>query len=51
MGHSHIANSLIYGIGVNNVMISGPGLIDGSYIDSKGATVNVLAGSIRARSS
>ena len=44
MGHSHIANSLIYGIGVNNVMISGPGLIDGSYIDSKGATVNVLAG-------
>lgn len=29
-GHSHWANSLIYGDGVENVMISGPGLIDGS---------------------
>ena len=44
MGHSHIANSLIYGIGVENVMISGPGLIDGSYSDSNGVTVNVLTG-------
>jgi polygalacturonase len=44
-GHSHWANSLIYGIGVEDVMISGPGLIDGSYIDSTGATVNVLTGS------
>jgi polygalacturonase len=42
-GHSHWANSLIYGIGVKNVTISGPGLIDGSYIDSTGATVNVLS--------
>jgi len=42
-GHSHWANSLIYGIGVKNVMISGPGLIDGSYLDSAGATVNVLS--------
>ena len=44
MGHSHIANSLLYGIGVENVMISGPGLIDGSYRDSNGVTVNVLTG-------
>lgn len=43
-GHSHWANSLIYGIGVENVTISGPGLIDGSYIDAGGATVNVLSG-------
>jgi len=43
-GHSHWANSLIYGIGVENVMISGPGLIDGSYIDSNGTTVDVLTG-------
>ncbi len=43
-GHSHISNSLIYGIGVNNVTISGPGLIDGSYTDSNGVTVNVLTG-------
>jgi polygalacturonase len=41
-GHSHWANSLIYGIGVENVTISGPGLIDGSYIDSNGTTVDVL---------
>jgi pectate lyase-like protein/putative Ig domain-containing protein len=43
-GHSHWANSLIYGIGVENVTISGPGLIDGSYVDSTGATVDVLTG-------
>lgn len=42
-GHSHWANSLIYGIGVENVTIAGPGLIDGSYIDSKGITVPVLS--------
>ena len=41
-GHSHWANSLIYGVGVENVMISGSGLIDGSYIDSNGKTVDVL---------
>jgi polygalacturonase len=41
-GHSHWANSLIYGVGVENVMISGPGLIDGSYIDLNGTTVDVL---------
>ena len=43
-GHSHWANSLIYGIDVSDVMISGPGLIDGSYIDNNGITVNVLSG-------
>ena len=43
-GHSHWANSLIYGIGVQNVMISGPGLIDGGNLDVNGNTVNVLSG-------
>lgn len=43
-GHAHWANSLIYGIGVEDVMISGQGLIDGSYIDADGVTVNVLSG-------
>jgi len=42
-GHSHWANSLIYGIGVSHVMISGPGLIDGSYKDANGVTVDVLS--------
>ena len=42
-GHSHWADSLIYGIGVSNIMISGPGLIDGSYADASGTTVNVLS--------
>lgn len=45
-GHSHWANSLIYGIDVENVTISGPGLIDGSYVDSTdGYVKNVLSGS------
>lgn len=43
-GHSHWANSLIYGIDVHNVTISGPGLIDGSYTDSNGVVVDVIAG-------
>jgi len=43
-GHSHWANSLIYGIDVHNIMISGPGLIDGSYTDSNGVVVDVIAG-------
>jgi hypothetical protein len=42
-GHSHWQDSLIWGIGLHNVMISGPGLIDGSYIDASGSTVPVLA--------
>ena len=44
-GHSHWANSLIYGADIENVMISGPGLIDGGSIDpATGFTVNVLSG-------
>ncbi len=43
-GHSHWANSLIYGVDIENVMISGPGLIDGSYVNASGYTVNVLSG-------
>ena len=43
-GHSHWANSLIYGLDVENVTISGPGLIDGSYLNDRGETVNVLSG-------
>lgn len=43
-GHSHWANSLIYGVDVEDVMISGPGLIDGSHLNSRGETVNVLSG-------
>ncbi|MGC3965673.1 MAG: glycosyl hydrolase family 28-related protein [Rhodocyclaceae bacterium] len=42
-GHSHWANSLIYGIDVQDVTISGPGLIDGSYLNN-GTIVNVLSG-------
>ncbi|MCL2164736.1 MAG: right-handed parallel beta-helix repeat-containing protein [Oscillospiraceae bacterium] len=30
-GHSHFANSLIYGFGVHDIMIYGEGLISGSY--------------------
>ncbi len=44
-GHSHWDNSLIVGKNVKNVMISGPGLIDGSYIGSDGKTVPVLSSS------
>ena len=43
-GHSHWANSLIYGVNVEDVMISGPGLIEGSYLNERGETVNVLTG-------
>jgi len=43
-GHSHWANSLIYGVDIEDVMISGPGLIDGSYLNAGGHTVNVLSG-------
>ena len=43
-GHSHWANSLIYGVDVEDVLISGPGLIDGSHLNASGQTVNVLTG-------
>jgi polygalacturonase len=35
-GHSHWCNSLIYGIGVEDVSISGPGLIDGRGLTREG---------------
>ena len=35
-GHSHWRNSLIWGEGVNNVSISGPGLIDGKALTREG---------------
>ena len=35
-GHSHWRNSLIWGEGVNNVSISGPGLIDGQALTRQG---------------
>ena len=38
-GHSHWANSLIYGVDVENVTISGPGLIDGSHFNDRGETI------------
>lgn len=43
-GHSHWANSLIYGVNVENVMISGPGLIDGGRFNAQGFIQNVLSG-------
>jgi polygalacturonase len=43
-GHSHWANSLISIIDVSNVMISGPGLIDGGRRTSAGLTEAVLSG-------
>jgi polygalacturonase len=42
-GHSHWANSLIYGVDVQDVMISGPGLIDGSHLNERGEAVTVLS--------
>jgi polygalacturonase len=54
-GHCHWANSLITGIGVSNIMFSGPGLIDGSYISSNGTLTAVLqtndAGEVSTRTS
>ena len=34
-GHTYFANSLFYGADIENVMIYGEGLIDGSYIDEE----------------
>lgn len=34
-GHTYFANSLFYGADIENVMIYGDGLIDGSYIDEE----------------
>jgi polygalacturonase len=43
-GHTYFANSLIYGVDIHNVMIYGPGLIDGSCLKDKGELQNVLMG-------
>jgi polygalacturonase len=42
-GHSHWANSLISIVDANNIMISGPGLIDGGRRTSGGLTEAVLS--------
>jgi polygalacturonase len=43
-GHSHWANSLISIVDANDIMISGPGLIDGGRRTSAGLTEPVLSG-------
>ncbi|MDR1936302.1 MAG: hypothetical protein LBS49_12110 [Candidatus Accumulibacter sp.] len=42
-GHSHFKNSMIWGIDVKNILISGPGLIEGGFVDiNTGSVVEVL---------
>lgn len=43
-GHTYFANSLVYGEGLENVMIFGEGLFDGSYVDENGYTGYALQG-------
>lgn len=43
-GHTYFANSLIYGVDIHDVMIYGPGLIDGSFLNDQGELENVLMG-------
>ncbi|MEJ6952246.1 glycoside hydrolase family 28 protein [Natronospora cellulosivora (SeqCode)] len=43
-GHTYFANSLIYGADIQDVMIYGPGLIDGSFLNDEGKLENVLMG-------
>lgn len=43
-GHTYFANSLIYGADLHNVMIYGPGLIDGSFLNDQGELEHVLMG-------
>lgn len=43
-GHTYFANSLLYGADLHDVMIYGPGLIDGSFLNDKGELENVLMG-------
>ncbi len=43
-GHTYLANSLLYGTGIEDVMIYGKGLIDGSRINENGEIENVLLG-------
>lgn len=41
--HSYLRNCLIWGDHVHDVMISGPGLLDGSWVDSNGFRHEALA--------
>lgn len=43
-GHTYFSNSLIYGADISNVMIYGPGLLDGSSLNDKGELEQVLLG-------
>ncbi|MEI2397522.1 hypothetical protein NYE33_32190 [Paenibacillus sp. FSL R10-2199] len=43
-GHTYFANSLIYGADIQNVMIYGPGLLDGSSLNDEGELEQVLMG-------
>ncbi|UQZ35503.1 hypothetical protein C2I18_19425 [Paenibacillus sp. PK3_47] len=43
-GHTYFANSLIYGADIRDVMIYGPGLLDGSSMDDQGELEQVLLG-------
>jgi polygalacturonase len=43
-GHTYFANSLIYGVDIHDVMIYGPGLLDGSFLNDKGELEHVLMG-------
>jgi len=43
-GHTYFANSLIYGADLRDVMIYGPGLLDGSFLNDEGELEHVLMG-------
>lgn len=43
-GHTYFANSLIYGADIHDVMIYGPGLLDGSFLNDEGELEQVLMG-------
>ncbi|MFA9560648.1 glycoside hydrolase family 28 protein [Evansella sp. AB-rgal1] len=43
-GHTYFANSLIYGADIHDVMIYGPGLLDGSFLNDEGELEHVLMG-------
>lgn len=43
-GHTYFANSLIYGADIRDVMIYGPGLLDGSSLNDKGDLEQILMG-------
>lgn len=43
-GHTYFANSLIYAVDMEDIMIYGEGLIDGSYIDENGYRRYALQG-------